>query len=1034
MIKFLVKNFIKVIDIILYVIDKDYRIKEEISCNDERKFTDVIDVDFESDFGRAKKVMRTVPYQVWRLRTQNHELLAADKHRIIMEDGRSLWMQDLKEGDKIQTESGVEKVLEIKDLGFKTHMYDVEIDRSPHHLYTNGIKSHNTTTAGAYLLWNAMMKSDQTILVIANQQSSALEIMQRVRYAYEELPDWLRAGSVTYNKGMLEFDNGSRIVSRATTPTAGRGLSISLLYADEFAFVDRNMQKEFWSAIQPTLSCVTGDTLVLTDNGYRKIEDFCKNQNYEEFFEISDLNVYGKEGIEPVSHGYISKEEDTLIVTTKSGFRLEATKKHPLYALKDKRPYMTPLENISIGDHLRISHNTGNFGKEYIDKDKAYMLGGYIAEGWITESKYQIEISNKDSDFRNVYLNSSWVKPFYEIKSSPHRLMCCSKQLMNEMIEYGISPNKKCYNKEVPYSVFGFNKDGVSNFLSGLFDGDGSVTERGIILSSTSNKLLRDVQLLLLQYDIIANIMEINTESSFQRDIKNKRLLPQEKSPLKQYRKSWNLYIPRSQYSKFKNEIGFRIKRKQKKLDVLSKKYIQDDLKKATVPTHKIISVLEEIFSSTKLSGFRLRKLGLRIDKYKKSKSITVNWLTRLKNILVGYDPDTFKKFRWFFDCYVGNNFWDEVVDISESRNITYDFTVPGSHSFLQNGILGSNTGGRMIVTSTPSSDEDIFATLWRGALDDIDPITDQKMPVGKNGFKAIKILYNEHPDRDPETPEGKKWVQEQKMALGEDTFKREIECQFINQADTLIDSMVLQNLFGKPPIRTEGKVKWYKEIEPNKVYFFALDPSMGVGRDYAAIQVFQLPDLEQVCEYHSDKDSIKKQLQVMYDLQVEFWKKLRNFREQRGDPELYWTVENNALGEAVLELISTTGEDRFPGLMMNEPKRSGLHIRYRKGLQTTHKTKMLACNKLKSLVERDAIRLNSQATVSQLKNFVASGNSFEAAPGYNDDLVDSLLLICRMIILSQNWDDWGEKLQEALEIGEEEIDPMPMSFTGGYM
>jgi regulation of enolase protein 1 (concanavalin A-like superfamily) len=54
--------------------------------------------------------------------------------------------------------------------------------------------------------------------------------MQRVRYAYENVPDHIRAGATNYNKGSIEFDNGSRIVSATTTENTGRGMSISLLY------------------------------------------------------------------------------------------------------------------------------------------------------------------------------------------------------------------------------------------------------------------------------------------------------------------------------------------------------------------------------------------------------------------------------------------------------------------------------------------------------------------------------------------------------------------------------------------------------------------------------------------------------------------------------------------------------------------------------------------------------------------------------------------------------------------------------------
>ena len=106
-------------------------------------------------------------------------------------------------------------------------------------------QSGKTTCASAYLLWYAMFHPDQTILVAAHKYTGAQEIMQRIRYGYELCPDYIRAGVVSYNKGSIDFDNGSRIVSATTTGNTGRGMSISLLYCDEFAFVQPNIAEEF---------------------------------------------------------------------------------------------------------------------------------------------------------------------------------------------------------------------------------------------------------------------------------------------------------------------------------------------------------------------------------------------------------------------------------------------------------------------------------------------------------------------------------------------------------------------------------------------------------------------------------------------------------------------------------------------------------------------------------------------------------------------------------------------------------------------
>jgi hypothetical protein len=86
-----------------------------------------------------------------------------------------------------------------------------------------------TTCAAGYLLWYAMFNTDKTILIAAHQYSGAQEIMQRIRYAYEMCPLWLKPGAEAYNQGNIDLENKSRIVARATTEKTGRGMSLSCL-------------------------------------------------------------------------------------------------------------------------------------------------------------------------------------------------------------------------------------------------------------------------------------------------------------------------------------------------------------------------------------------------------------------------------------------------------------------------------------------------------------------------------------------------------------------------------------------------------------------------------------------------------------------------------------------------------------------------------------------------------------------------------------------------------------------------------------
>ena len=124
-----------------------------------------------------------------------------------------------------------------------------------------------TLTVAMYLLWYAMFNKDSTLLIASKNQGHALEIAARVRFAYEELPSWIKCGVKYYNRHNMELDNGSRIISEATTEKTGRGLAITKIYLDELAFISPRIQEELWASLTPTLS--TGGSAILssTPNG-----------------------------------------------------------------------------------------------------------------------------------------------------------------------------------------------------------------------------------------------------------------------------------------------------------------------------------------------------------------------------------------------------------------------------------------------------------------------------------------------------------------------------------------------------------------------------------------------------------------------------------------------------------------------------------------------------------------------------------------------------------------------------------------------
>jgi hypothetical protein len=119
-------------------------------------------------------------------------------------------------------------------MPFHPYPYQEELLRSYHdHKYTIAMlprQSGKTTCASGYLLWYTMFIPEAQVLIAAHKYTGAQDIMNRYRYGYENLPDFIRAGVHSYNRNTIEFDNGSRIQATTTTENTGRGKSLSLVY------------------------------------------------------------------------------------------------------------------------------------------------------------------------------------------------------------------------------------------------------------------------------------------------------------------------------------------------------------------------------------------------------------------------------------------------------------------------------------------------------------------------------------------------------------------------------------------------------------------------------------------------------------------------------------------------------------------------------------------------------------------------------------------------------------------------------------
>lgn len=323
------------------------------------------------------------------------------------------------------------------------------------------------------------------------------------------------------------------------------------------------------------------------------------------------------------------------------------------------------------------------------------------------------------------------------------------------------------------------------------------------------------------------------------------------------------------------------------------------------------------------------------------------------------------------------------------------------------------STGGKCIITSTPNQDDDQFAQIWRQSQKMFDEFGNET-EVGVNGFRGYEADWTQHPDRDEE------WASVERGKIGEERFRREHLNEFIAFDETLIDSMLLSEMTAEDPYKKTGQIRWYDTIKDKNTYVIGLDPSLGTGGDPSAIQVFTLPGMTQVAEWQHNKTPITGQIRVLREI-------CEQIRSEAPNSEIYWSVENNTLGEAALVVISEMGEENIPGTFLSEPKKSGSNRSYRRGFNTTNRSKLTACAKFKQWTETNKLHIKSKALLREVKTFIARGASYAAKDGETDDLVMATMLVVRMVQEISRYDEnTFEDLRDSF--GDDEyLAPMPI-------
>lgn len=161
-------------------------------------------------------------------------------------------------------------------------------------------QSGKSITSCAYLLWYLLFTPEVTVAVLANKGVIAREMISRIVTMLESVPFFLQPGVKILNKGSIEFGNDSKVVAAATSSSSIRGLSINLLYLDEFAFVEN--AEEFYTSTYPVVTSGKNSKVIITStaNGvgnmfYKIYESAIQKQSEYKHFLINWYDVPGRD-------------------------------------------------------------------------------------------------------------------------------------------------------------------------------------------------------------------------------------------------------------------------------------------------------------------------------------------------------------------------------------------------------------------------------------------------------------------------------------------------------------------------------------------------------------------------------------------------------------------------------------------------------------------------------------------------------------------------------------------------------------------
>jgi hypothetical protein len=308
------------------------------------------------------------------------------------------------------------------------------------------------------------------------------------------------------------------------------------------------------------------------------------------------------------------------------------------------------------------------------------------------------------------------------------------------------------------------------------------------------------------------------------------------------------------------------------------------------------------------------------------------------------------------FNCVV----LDEFAFVQ--NNMAYEFfqsTYP---------VISSGQTTKVVIISTPNG-LNLFYKMWTDAIEK------------RSTYSPFEIVWNMVPGRD------EKWKEEFIRNNGEESWRQEIEGEFLGSSATLVSGTKLRSLAFRDPIYTTDCLDVYEEPKEGHMYIATVDCSEGVERDYSTINVIDVTQMpyRQVAKYRNNNLPLLFFPTIIYSVAHKY-------------NEAFVLIETNNIGQQVVDILHYDMEyDNIFKTEAHHTKGQTISPGFKRqttiGVKTTKSVKKIGCANLKTLVEGDKLIIEDFDTIAELNTFVRVRDSYAAEEGNNDDLAMGLVL-----------------------------------------